>query len=145
MIVVQYPIVDLLVAALWIGHVVYLWRGIASQTEKDVAERELGAMVIGSQLNGVVTGSSIIIAGIGAFAALSDELVPPYNWHAAYAAMWAVLSLGAALYTMGTLPTRTKTENFVQSRGVAIACTIALFFCLAAGVRFFLAVWVQLT
>jgi hypothetical protein len=94
------------------------------------------------QLSSVITGSSIILAGIGAFIAIkSGNILYPQNYHLFYTVAWAVLALGISVYTMGVLPTRTPNENFVRSPSVSILCSMALFFCLAAAARFLVAVW----
>jgi len=62
---------ELIFLALWIIPVWMAWIGWdGTAAEENGAERQLGASVIHAQLNGVITGASIIIAGIGAFAAL---------------------------------------------------------------------------
>lgn len=136
------PTIDLIVAALWLMSVAAAWWNYPKRKEKDeVAERALGAAIIGGQLNGVITGSSIIMAGIVAFVALgSAKLIPPGSFHIFWAAVWAVTALGFALYTLSILPSRAPTENVVRSSGVATLSAMALFFSMAAGVRFVLAV-----
>lgn len=93
-----------------------------------------------AQLNGIVTGTTIIIIGVGAFAALVKDVNGAQAYDAFYAAMWAVIALGIALYTLSTLPTRASSENFVKAKWVAVFSAMSLFFSLAAGVRFLLAV-----
>jgi hypothetical protein len=104
-------------------------------------ERSLGATVIMGQLNAVITGVSIVLAGIGAFIALGKtQIVDPANFHLLYATVWAVVALGTALLTHGMLPVRTPDTNFVKDKSVAVLSSASLFFALAAGVRFVLAV-----
>jgi hypothetical protein len=131
------PIIDLLAAAYWFRTVMKEWKDVDPRLEeKDVNERSLGATVIMGQLNAVITGSSIIIAGIAAFVALGKTgIVYPQNFHLFYASVWAVFALVLAQYAMGTLPTRTRKQNFVSSSGVALLCAMALFFSLFAGIR----------
>lgn len=105
-----------------------------------IEERALGAQVILAQLNGIITGTTIIIIGIGAFAVLVKDVNGAQAYDAFYAAMWAVIALGLSLYTMSTLPTRAPSENFVKAKGIAILAAMSLFFSLAAGVRFLFAV-----
>ena len=93
-----------------------------------------------AQLNGIVTGTTIIIIGVGAFAVLVKDVNGAQAYDAFYAAMWAVIALGIALYTLIPLPTRASSENFVKAKGIAILSAMSLFFSLAAGVRFLFAV-----
>lgn len=137
---IRAPVIDLALAFAWLISVWLPWRGIQKQPPDDVAERALGATVILGQLNGIVTGTSIIIVGVGAFAVLVKDVNGAQAYDALYAALWAVIALGIALYTMSTLPTRAGSENFVKAKGVAIFSAMSLFFSLAAGVRFLLAV-----
>jgi hypothetical protein len=139
---VRTPIIDIGLAFAWLVSVWIPWRGIHNRTNTDdVAERALGAQVILAQLNGIVTGTTIIIIGVGAFAVLVKDVNGPQAYDAFYAAAWAVIALGIALYTMSTLPTRASSENFVKAKWVAILSAMSLFFSLAAGVRFLLAVY----
>ena len=135
---VRFPVVEVILGAFWLGSVFSAWAGAPTvQQTDDVAERTLGATVVMGQLSAVITGSSIILAGVGAFAALSShDSHLPQPWHLWWAVVWAVLALCNAAYTMATLPTRTLRRNFVRDRGVAICCATALFFCLASGARF---------
>ncbi|WP_442579599.1 hypothetical protein ACSBOB_29600 [Mesorhizobium sp. ASY16-5R] len=136
----RWPIVETAVAFVWLGSVWYAWRGVPTPTVPDAAEeRNLGATVILAQLNGVITGCSIIIAGVGAFIALNTSGLGAAAPHVEWASIWAVLALGAALYALATLPTRTPTINFVRSKEVAILSATALLFALYAGARFMLA------
>jgi hypothetical protein len=139
---VNWPFIDLILAAVWIFLVWLPWRhdSASKVIEDKTDERLLGATVILAQLNGIITGTSIIIVGIGAFAVLVKEHSGPQSYHTLYAAIWAVVALGTALYTMSTLPTRAPTQNFVRAKWVAILTAMALFFSLAAGVRFLFAV-----
>lgn len=132
------PFVEIVAALLWAWIIHQQWRGYQPPPGIEcVAERALGASVIVGQLNGTVSGASIIIAGIGIFVGLGDgDIGPPASHHLAYAALWAVLALAVALYTMGVLPTKVPSQNVVRSSSVAIACALALFFSVAAGVRF---------
>ena len=139
---VRFPIIDLALAVTWLISVWLPWRGVRRRAPPDeVAERALGASIILAQLNGIVTGTSIIIVGIGAFAVLVKQANSTQSYHATYAAMWAVTALGIALYTMSTLPTRAPSENLIRAKGIAVFCAMSLFFSLAAGVRFLLAVY----
>ena len=137
------PIIDLALALAWGISVWMPWRGIQSRVSTDdVGERTLGAQVILAQLNEIVTGTTIIIIGVGAFAVLvKDVNRAQADAHISYAVTWAVVALGIALYTMSTLATRTSSENFVKAKWVAIFSAMSLFFCLAAGVRFLFAVY----
>jgi hypothetical protein len=135
------PIIDLALALAWGISVWMPWRGPQSGVNTDdVEERTLGAQVILAQLNGLVTGTTIIIIGVGAFAVLVKDVNGAQAYDAFYAAMWAVIALGIALYTLSTLPTRASSENFVKAKWVAIFSAMSLFFSLASGVRFLLAV-----
>jgi uncharacterized membrane protein len=125
---------------MWLISVWLPWRGRGTVPKDDVAERALGSSIILAQLNGIVTGTSIIIVGIGAFAVLVKQANGVQIYDAFYAALWAVVALGIALYTMSTLPTRALSRNFVRDKWVSIFCAMSLFFSLAAGVRFLLAV-----
>lgn len=131
-----------MLAVLWGWGVIRPWSKFEPpNTIDDVDERTLGAAVIMGQLNAVITGASIIVAGLGAFVALGwDKIGEPENFHLFYSAMWAVVAISISLYTMSTLPSRTLKENFVHSPGVALLCALTLFFSLSAGARFLFAV-----
>ncbi|WP_119392714.1 hypothetical protein [Taklimakanibacter lacteus] len=137
------PVGDLIALIAWLFFVVKAWRGWTHDTSADsLDERNLGATVILGQLNSVITGSSIIIAGIAAFVAIEEqEIGKPESYHLVYATAWAVSALAVALYTNGILPSYTPKRNFVQVKGIAVLCSVALFLSLAAGVRFLFAVW----
>lgn len=136
------PIIDVALSAFWFWSIDVAWSHISPESadREEVDERSLGATVITTQLNGVITGASILIAGVAAFVALKGSLPEFAAYDALWSAVWAVVALGIALYTLGILPARTPTENFVRSREVALFCGMALFFCLASGARFALAV-----
>ena len=140
---IRTPIIDLALALAW-GISVWLpRRGTSRGGNTDtVEERTLGAQVILAQLNGIVTGTTIIIIGVGALAVLVNkkDVNGAQAYDAFYAAMWAVIALGISLYTLSTLPTRASSENFVKAKWVAIFSAMSLFFSLASGVRFLLAV-----
>jgi hypothetical protein len=137
------PYFDLGVGLIWLLISQLTWIGYVPKQESDhTDERALGASVIMGQLSAIITGSSVILAGIGAFVALeTEDIVSPQNYHLTYAASWAVVSMGLALFTMGALPTNAPKHNFVRLRGIAILCSMGLFFTLAAGARFLFAVW----
>jgi hypothetical protein len=143
---VSVPVVEVVLGAIWLRSVDRAWaKSPTAHQPEDIAERTLGATVIMGQVSAVITGSSIILAGIGAFVALkSDQLRSPQSYllsfHLFCAVAWAVFALGTATYTTGVLPVRTPRQNFVRDRGVALLCSMALFFCLASSVRFLLAV-----
>lgn len=138
-----FPWIDVALLLLWVGSTYRSWRGYTEgHIVDDVDERALGASVISSQLSAVITGVSVILAGVGAFVALeSSPIQPEEARHLFLSALWCVCGLAVALYTMATLPTRTLKQNFVRSKPVAILCAMALFFSLAAGARFVTAVY----
>lgn len=143
----KWPILDVLLAFLWIRSVWTAWKNYQPPTQKDaVDERNLGATVILAQLNGALTSASIIVAGVGAFVALTpgnlDEIALA---HLRLAAAFAVLALWSAVYTMATLPTRAPNTNFVRSKEVALLSTIPLIFVTLAGIRFVFAIWAHLS
>lgn len=134
-----WPIIEVIVGVFWFGSVLSSWSAIPNADKEDVAERSLGATVILAQLGGIVTGTSIIIAGLGAFVALATD-VPGVAGHLRLAAVFAVLALAVALYTLAALPTRTPSINFVRSKPLALLCAMSLYFVLVAAIRFGLAV-----
>ncbi|TIT82968.1 MAG: hypothetical protein E5V33_07750 [Mesorhizobium sp.] len=136
------PVIDLSIATFFIYATHASWRSVRPfENEKDTDERTLGATVILAQLGAVITGSSIILAGIAAFVALAGATIGELDkFHILYAAVWAVFAMALSLFTMSTLPHRTPTQNFVKSHGVAVLCSAALYFCLASSARFLVAV-----
>lgn len=85
------------------------------------------------------------MVGIGAFAVLifgPNNLPVNSDIRSSlfYAALWAVMALLAALYTMATLPARTPEHSFVKSRSVAVLTSAALVFPFIAGARFTVAI-----
>ncbi|AZN97183.1 hypothetical protein EJ066_07710 [Mesorhizobium sp. M9A.F.Ca.ET.002.03.1.2] len=133
---------DIGIAAIWLLISLNYWVGYKLENKLEAPdERALGASVIMGQLSSVITGSSVILAGIGAFVALENRPIDgPEKYHILYAAVWAVVALGLAIFTMGILPPHAPKTNFVRLRSIGILCSISLFFCLAAGVRFLFAV-----
>lgn len=136
------PGLDIGIAAIWLLISCWHWIGYkASNVAESTEERALGASVILGQLSAVITGSSVILAGIGAFVALSDNHGDAVSKnHIFYAALWAVVALGLAIFTIGILPAHAAKTNFIRLRGIALLCSMSLFFCLAAAARFLLAV-----
>ena len=136
------PVIDLAAATSFIYATHASWRSIpAFKNEKDTDERSLGATVILAQLGAVITGSSIILAGIAAFVALAGTTIGDLDkFYILYAAIWAVFAMAISLFTMATLPHLTPTQNFVKSHRVAVLCSAALYFCLASSARFLFAV-----
>ncbi|TIT76585.1 MAG: hypothetical protein E5W57_18470 [Mesorhizobium sp.] len=136
------PVIDLSIATYFVYSTHAAWRSAPPfENEEKTDERSLGAMVILAQLGAVITGSSIILAGIAAFVALAGAAIGEFEkFYILYAAIWAVFAMAISLFTMSTLPHRTTTQNFVKSHGVAILCSAALYFCLASSARFLFAV-----
>jgi hypothetical protein len=132
-----WPVIEALLGIFWVGSVLWAWRGqISPPLDEKVDERTLGATVILGQLNGIITGTSIIMAGLAAFIALSFGERTTVAPHIKLTAIYAVLALSLALYTMAILPTRTLRVNFVRSKDVALFCSTALYLVLIAAVRF---------
>lgn len=123
----DWRIIEGIVGVIWIYSVFWAWRkAVAPDSAVQLGERELAATVILAQLNGVITAAAIIMAGLGAAVALtSPDVKPDVSLHLYYAAMWSMLTLGIAVYTVSILPTRTISTNFVCSRWVAIGCSTA--------------------
>lgn len=143
--ITTWPIIEGLLGFFWLGSVVWAWRAqISPPLDEDVDERALGATVILGQLNGIVTGTSIIMAGLAAFIALSSGDRTCVAPHIRLTAIFAVLALSLALYTMAILPTRTLRVNFVRSRDVAIFCSTALYLVLIATARFGIGIYLYL-
>ena len=133
----HWPIIEAAVGAFWIGSVLWAWSfTVSPPLDEPIQERGLGATVILGQLNGIVTGTSIIIAGLGAFVALSSGDRATVAPHIKLAFVFSVLALFLALYTMATLPTRTPRINFVRSKEVAVLCATSLYLVLVAAIRF---------
>ena len=106
-------------------------------TVEPVEERALGASFISSQLSAVITGASVILAALGAFIALKNGTMDfQLRYSLFLSALWAVFALGIALYAFGVLPHHAPKTNIVRVKGVAMLCSAALFFSLAAGFRF---------
>lgn len=138
----KYPIFDIGLLIIWLLWLNWHWIDYKNaDTQECTEERALGAAVIMGQLSSIITGSSVILAGIGAFVALAKTPIEESaKYHVLYAAFWAVAALVVAIYSMGILPAHAPKTNFVRLRGIAFLCSMSLFFCLAAGVRFLLAV-----
>jgi hypothetical protein len=148
---IRFPIIELVAAFSWGWLVLRPWktaemrqpdeatRAKIDHANSDVDERNLAATVILAQLNAVLTVGAIILAGLGAFVALGDAIKYPTSRHLEWSSLNAGMALFLALYTMGTLPTRTPRENLVLSAPVALLSAMAVFFAFAAGVRFIFA------
>ncbi|GEC42169.1 hypothetical protein CN221_37565 [Sinorhizobium meliloti] len=143
----RWPVVDAIVGAFWFRSVWATWRGCQPPgTRDDVDERNLGASVILAQLNGAITSASIIVAGVGAFVALTPTALDPYTLaFLRLAAAFSVAALGSAVYALATLPTRAPSVNLVRSKEVAILSTVPLIFVTFAGIRFMCAIWAFLS
>ncbi|MCZ8546311.1 hypothetical protein OOJ09_19150 [Mesorhizobium qingshengii] len=131
-----WPVLEAIALIIWLRSLLAAWQNMGSTASDCLDERQLGAEVILAQLNGVITGSSIIVAGVGAFVAINKGVLPPASRHFELAAIFSIVGMGLAMYTLGTLPSRTPSENFVRSKPVAILCSTALFFALVGGIRF---------
>lgn len=134
----NFPYWDLGAAIVWLLVLNLHWLTyVPPTTIEPVEERALGAGFISSQLSAVITGSSVILAGLGAFIALKNgEMNFSLRYSLFISALWAVLALGIALYAFGVLPHHSPKTNVVRVKGVAMLCSAALFFSLAAGFRF---------
>lgn len=143
----KWPILDLVLGWFWIRSVWAAWKDYQPPSEKDtVDERTLGATVILAQLNGAITSASIIVAGVGAFVALTPEKLDTFALvFLRLAAAFAVVALGSAVYAMATLPTRAPSTNFVRSKEIAIFSTVPLICVTFAGIRFVFAIWAYLS
>lgn len=142
-----YPIIDVVLGFIWFLSLHMAWKNATPAPDKINApeERALGAAVIMGQLSSIITGASIVIAGIAAFVALgNDHFTIPQSYHLFWATLWSVAALGVSLYTMSMLPTRTFRQNFTNSSEIAKFSAMALYFALAGGVRLMLAVSVFL-
>ncbi|PLT97191.1 hypothetical protein BMJ29_04460 [Sinorhizobium medicae] len=138
---INWPLVEFAIAIIWFCSLGGAWKGQPKEggAVSDPGERELGATVILSELNGILTGCSIIIAGIGAFVAIVQQpncIDPITASHLGWAAIYAGLALVSSLYTMATLPTRVASRNVLHSKGVAFMCAAALLSALLAAGRF---------
>lgn len=137
-----YPIVELVLLLGWGLAIRSPWKQwVGDASELKVEERALSATVILSELNAIITASSVLIAGIATFVALiansnAFSVVSEVKISIFYAAVWALFGLLMPLYTMATLPTRTPKENFVKSYPVALLAGGALVFPFLAGGRF---------
>jgi hypothetical protein len=147
LILAKWPILDLVLGWVWIRSVWKAWKHYQPPCEKDtVEERNLGATVILAQLNGAITSASIIVAGVGAFVALTPERLDTFALaFLRLAAAFAVVALGSAVYAMAALPTRAPSTNVVRSREIAILSTVPLIFVTFAGIRFVFAIWAYLS
>lgn len=141
-ILIAYPIIDGFAGILWYSFTARAWENIPANLPRDcVQERQLGASVIHAQLNSIVTGCSIILAGNGAFIALAlNNIKVTAKFHILFAIIEAAISLSLALYAFSILPSRSVAENFVRSKQIALFCSMALFFLLAAAFRFCLGI-----
>ena len=136
------PVPDIGFLLIWLLILNWHWIGYRiSEAKEDTEERALGAGVIMGQLSSIITGSSVILAGVGAFVALAKvPIADAAKYHVLYAACWAVTALAVAVYTMGILPAHAPHTNFVRLRGIAVLSSASLFLCLESGVRFLFAV-----
>lgn len=145
---VLYPIVDVGLAIVWAWATAKAWRGWTGLSEKEteiaqqVEERRLGVMVILGEIQYLVVGASVILAGVGAFAALAinQDASILVKYSIGYAAAWAVLALLGAVYATSLLPHHTLRRNFVLVPGLAQWIVIALFMLIAAAARLLLGV-----
>lgn len=137
-ILANFPYWDVGAAVIWLLLVHCHWISYVSPTgTESVEERALGASFISSQLSAVITGSSVILAGLGAFIAIKDQSMDSSLKYSLFlSALWAVIALAIALYAFGVLPHHAPKTNVVRVREVAVLCSAALFFSLAAGFRF---------
>jgi hypothetical protein len=68
------PVFDIGIGVIWLLISQSTWIGYAPKpTPDETDERALGASVIMGQLSAIITGSSVILAGIGAFVALETK------------------------------------------------------------------------
>lgn len=134
----NFPYWDVGVGIIWLLVLNLHWLSYVPPTGLEaVDERALGASFISSQLSAVITGTSVILAGVGAFIALKNGAMSfDLRYSLFLAALWAVLALAISLYAFGVLPHHAPNTNVVRVKGVAVLCSAALYFGLAAGFRF---------
>ncbi|QPC44509.1 hypothetical protein HW532_18490 [Kaustia mangrovi] len=145
-ILTRWPALDVALAVAWWWWISRAWRGAPAPPDGEKTdERQLGAMVIQGQVNGIITGCSIIIAGAGTFFAIAQKASGGFvSTHIAWAGTWAVFGLIVALYTTAILPPKVPRYNVVRDKATSLACAMALFFPLAAGLRFAAGLWTYL-
>lgn len=125
------------------------WRGLPEEratVARGVEERRLGVMVVLGEIQFLIVGASVILAGVGAFAALAvgqhaNNLV---KHSIGYAAAWAVFTMLGCAYAATLLPHHTLTNNFVLVPALARVIVVALFLLFAAASRLLLGVWLLL-
>ena len=148
----KYPLVDIVLAILWWWAVSAAWRlwtglpGDRPATAQNVEERRLGVMVILGEIQYLIVGASVILAGVGAFAALAvnqhaSDLV---KYSIGWAAAWDVLALLGGVYAASLLPHYTLSQNFVLVPSLNKWMAIAVFALVAAAARLLVAVWLLL-
>lgn len=137
------PVLDLTIGAVVVYLTHLFWSGSGVQgTGEGVDERQLAATVILGQLSGIITASTVVLAGIGAMAALGATGLPAAaRAHLFWAATWILLSLVAALWAMGTLPPQVNRVNVAKSHITALFTFGAFYLFIVACVRLGLGIW----
>ena len=123
----NFPYWDIGLAVIWLLILNLHWISyVPPAVAVSVEERALG--FISSQLSAVITGTSVILAGLGAFIALKSGATSfPLRYSLFLSALWAVLALAISLYAYGVLPHYAPRTNVVRVKGVAMLCSGALF------------------
>jgi hypothetical protein len=112
------------------------------QTAQGLEERRLGATIILGEIQYLIVGSSIILTGVGAFAALAiNQQASNLVKHCiGYAAAWAVLAPAMGVYATCLLPHHTLSRNFILVKNLNIWLALGVFMFVVAAFRLLVAV-----
>lgn len=145
------PLVDIAIGVLWYRKSDRAWRrwtGLPVEREegsRQVQERQLAASVILAQIQALIVGASVILAGVGAFSALVEKETSLVQFSVVWSILWGLFALVGAIWSIGLLPHHTLRTNFLVLHNVAIMLQMSLFCVCAAAARFMVGVIVLFT
>lgn len=139
----KYPILDILAIGLLVGRGAYLWSKSQLCEHMYSTDRTLALTAISTEIQAGITGTSIILAAIGAlglrknFKTLTDESIQHFRW----ALIFSISSLIVGVFNLGTLPTIINTKNVAQDPQTAITTTAQIWLMVFAAIRTACGIW----
>jgi hypothetical protein len=139
------PLVDLAAWGFVVGNTFRMWSQpsvVDGGIERDPQQRSIGAQAISGQLAGTITANTVVLAAVGALAAVGLQNLPRATaWHFLWAVAAALLGLSSAVWAFGTIPPRVRTRDVSRVRAVAVLTVASLAFFVIASVRLAIALW----
>lgn len=135
------PLLEAAALAVFLGYLVWAWRGVTLQQETSDQKRGVSASAVSSAISGALTASSIMLSGTLIGLRAAAPLSGATRRHIEWAVVFAVLSLIAGAVNMAYLPARVSRYDVATDKTIAVLGGIELFFMVVAGLRIVAAVF----